>query len=245
MATTWHQDSIEGGVLRVRIDQEGRSVNSFLRGRARRTRGAYCDRTSRSHDSRCGLQEWQVGQFHRRSRRQRAEGSARRGNGSRSIAEGQKIFQRAVRAARTDDRSNLGSCLGGGLEFAMACTYRVADDDRKTLLGLPEVLLGLVPGWGGTVRLPRLVGLEDALGLILTGEMANGRQARSKGLVHDVVPNEALDHVAEEIIRRHPVNSSSLSAQRPAQGKPVFSPARRPLRKRLFEINGVMAQADN
>src|SRR5262249_60269054 len=94
-----------------------------------------------------------------------------------------------------------GACLGGGLEFALACTYRIAADDRKTLLGLPEVKLGLIPGWGGTVRLPRQVGLLAALPLILTGEMVNARQARSMGLVHDAVPTEALESVGEQIIR--------------------------------------------
>jgi 3-hydroxyacyl-CoA dehydrogenase/enoyl-CoA hydratase/3-hydroxybutyryl-CoA epimerase len=94
-----------------------------------------------------------------------------------------------------------GACLGGGLEFAMACRYRIADDHAKTLLGLPEVKLGLIPGWGGTVRLPKLVGLLEALPMILTGRMLSGRQARSKGLVHDLVPVEALPFVGEDLLR--------------------------------------------
>jgi 3-hydroxyacyl-CoA dehydrogenase/enoyl-CoA hydratase/3-hydroxybutyryl-CoA epimerase len=83
----------------------------------------------------------------------------------------------------------------------MSCRYRIADDHVKTLLGLPEVKLGLIPGWGGTVRLPKLVGLIEALPLILTGRMLGGRQARSKGLVHDLVPIEALPFVGEELLR--------------------------------------------
>ena len=94
-----------------------------------------------------------------------------------------------------------GACLGGGLEFAMSCRYRIADDHVKTLLGLPEVKLGLIPGWGGTVRLPKLVGLVEALPMILTGRMLSGRQARSKGLVHDMVPIEALPFVGEDLLR--------------------------------------------
>jgi len=94
-----------------------------------------------------------------------------------------------------------GACLGGGLEFALACRYRIADEGRKTQLGLPEVKLGIIPGWGGTVRLPRTVGFMEALPLLLTGRTLNGRQAARKGLVHDAVPNEALDHVAREILR--------------------------------------------
>ena len=94
-----------------------------------------------------------------------------------------------------------GACLGGGLEFALACRYRIAEEGRKTQLGLPEVKLGIIPGWGGTVRLPRAVGFMEAVPMLLTGKMLNARQAARKGLVHDAVPNEALDHVAREILR--------------------------------------------
>jgi enoyl-CoA hydratase/carnithine racemase len=65
-----------------------------------------------------------------------------------------------------------GSCLGGGLETALACRYRIATQSSKTQLGLPEVMLGLLPGGGGTQRLPRLVGLQKALDLCLTGKQA-------------------------------------------------------------------------
>jgi 3-hydroxyacyl-CoA dehydrogenase / enoyl-CoA hydratase / 3-hydroxybutyryl-CoA epimerase len=68
-----------------------------------------------------------------------------------------------------------GACLGGGLETALACRYRVASDDAKTVVGLPEVMLGLVPGAGGTQRLPRLIGLRAALDLILTGRSLKAR----------------------------------------------------------------------
>lgn len=94
-----------------------------------------------------------------------------------------------------------GACLGGGLEFALACRFRIADDGRKTQLGLPEVKLGIVPGWGGTIRLPQAVGFLEAVPLLLTGRTLGGRQAARKGLVHDAVPNEALDYVAREILR--------------------------------------------
>lgn len=94
-----------------------------------------------------------------------------------------------------------GACLGGGLEFALACRYRIADEGRKTQLGLPEVKLGIVPGWGGTIRLPRAVGFMEAVPMLLTGKTLNARQAARKGLVNDAVPREALDHVAREIVR--------------------------------------------
>jgi 3-hydroxyacyl-CoA dehydrogenase / enoyl-CoA hydratase / 3-hydroxybutyryl-CoA epimerase len=75
-----------------------------------------------------------------------------------------------------------GPCLGGGLEFALACDYRVVIDHPKTQIGLPEIELGLVPGWGGTQRLARVVGLERALQVILQRKRLNAREAAEWGL---------------------------------------------------------------
>ena len=85
-----------------------------------------------------------------------------------------------------------GACLGGGLETALACRYRIATDDPKTSLGQPEVMLGLIPGAGGTQRLPRLVGLRTSLDWILTGRALKPGSARKAGLVDDVVASEIL-----------------------------------------------------
>lgn len=79
-----------------------------------------------------------------------------------------------------------GACLGGGLELALGCRFRVATTDPKTRLGVPEVQLGLIPGLGGTQRLPRLVGVAPALDLLLTGRQIDARKARRIGLVDDV-----------------------------------------------------------
>ncbi|MEH8020978.1 fatty acid oxidation complex subunit alpha FadJ [Rheinheimera metallidurans] len=92
-----------------------------------------------------------------------------------------------------------GPCLGGGLELAMACHSRVASSDNKTVLGLPEVQLGLLPGSGGTQRLPRLVGLQKALDMILTGKQLRATQAKKAGLVDDVVPVSILLDVAVKL----------------------------------------------
>jgi 3-hydroxyacyl-CoA dehydrogenase/enoyl-CoA hydratase/3-hydroxybutyryl-CoA epimerase len=89
-----------------------------------------------------------------------------------------------------------GSCLGGGLEIALACRYRIASDDPKTLLGLPEVMLGLIPGAGGTQRLPRTVGLATSLHMILTGRALKAPRALRAGVVDDVVPEPVLLKVA-------------------------------------------------
>ena len=92
-----------------------------------------------------------------------------------------------------------GYCLGGGLELAMACDIRVAAEDAQ--LGQPEIKLGLIPGGGGTQRLPRLVGHGRALLLNLTGDPISGKQAYEWGLVEKVVPREGLMEAAMEIAR--------------------------------------------
>lgn len=85
-----------------------------------------------------------------------------------------------------------GFCLGGGLEFSLACTYRIALDSPAVLIGLPEVKLGIHPGWGGCVRLPKLIGALQALPLILTGRALKARKAKKLGIVDDVVRTKAL-----------------------------------------------------
>nr|WP_068547887.1 fatty acid oxidation complex subunit alpha FadJ [Thalassotalea crassostreae] len=92
-----------------------------------------------------------------------------------------------------------GPCLGGGLELAMACHMRVASDAGNTVLGLPEVQLGLLPGSGGTQRLPKLVGLQKSLDMMLTGKQLRPKQALKSGLVDDVVPRSILLEAATKL----------------------------------------------
>ncbi len=95
-----------------------------------------------------------------------------------------------------------GACLGGGLETALACRYRIATDHPKTVLALPEVQLGLIPGAGGTQRLPRLIGLQRALDLILTGRTVRARKAYQMGLVDERVHPAILADVAVDRARK-------------------------------------------
>lgn len=89
-----------------------------------------------------------------------------------------------------------GACLGGGLEFALACAYRIAADTPKTVLALPEVQLGLIPGAGGTQRLPKRVGLQVALDMILTGKNVRAKKALQENLVDELVHPSILKKVA-------------------------------------------------
>ncbi len=91
-----------------------------------------------------------------------------------------------------------GICLGGGLEISLASTYRVASDRPDTKMGLPEVRLGILPGWGGSTRLPRLIGIAEALDLILTGKTVSGRKALKLGLIDALIPDAGfLDGVRD------------------------------------------------
>ncbi len=110
--------------------------------------------------------------------------------------EGQEMVNRVETLPKPVVAAIHGACLGGGLELALACHYRVATDHPKTQLGLPEVQLGLIPGAGGCQRLPRLIGLRAALDMILTGKSERAAKALRLGLVDEVVPRSILRHTA-------------------------------------------------
>jgi enoyl-CoA hydratase/carnithine racemase/3-hydroxyacyl-CoA dehydrogenase len=110
-----------------------------------------------------------------------------------------------------------GACLGGGLEAALACHYRVATDHPKTVLALPEVQLGLIPGAGGTQRLPRLIGLQRALDMILTGRNIRAKKAYQMGLVDEVVHPAILREVA--IDRARHLADFSLDSRHSPKGR--------------------------
>lgn len=97
-----------------------------------------------------------------------------------------------------------GFCLGGGLELVLACRYRVADDGPKTRLGLPEVKLGIHPGWGGSVRLPKLIGAMEGMNLVMSGHTISAKAAAKLGLVDAAVPKRQLVHAAKYYVESHP-----------------------------------------
>jgi 3-hydroxyacyl-CoA dehydrogenase/enoyl-CoA hydratase/3-hydroxybutyryl-CoA epimerase len=98
-----------------------------------------------------------------------------------------------------------GFCMGGGVELSLACDYRIATDSDQTRLALPEILLGFPPGWGGTVRLPRLIGGLNALSkMILTGKSYHASQAKQFGLIDEVVPKRQLKRAAAYYIENQP-----------------------------------------
>ena len=95
-----------------------------------------------------------------------------------------------------------GACAGGGLELSLACDYRVASEDRSTRIGLPEVNLGLLPAWGGSTRLPRLIGLPRALQIILRGELMPAAKAKRLGVIDALAPPQCLRDLALRFVAK-------------------------------------------
>ncbi len=105
-----------------------------------------------------------------------------------NIENGQRVFENLARLPCPTVAAIHGACMGGGTELALACRLRIAADDDATKIGLPEVMLGIHPGWGGSARLPRLIGAPDALPAMLTGKPFNARRAKARGLGRSTSP---------------------------------------------------------
>jgi enoyl-CoA hydratase/carnithine racemase len=113
----------------------------------------------------------------------------------------QLLFQRLAALSMPTVAAIEGRCIGGGTELALACTARIAADDPATALALPEVHIGIIPGFGGTQRLPRLIGQRRALNMILTGQAVDARTALSWGLVDRLVEPGGLREQADRLVR--------------------------------------------
>ena len=111
-------------------------------------------------------------------------------DGAEKAAMGQAVFSKIAALPFPTIAVIDGACVGGGLELVLACDYRLARDSEKTRMGLPEVRLGIIPGFGGTQRLPRLIGIQRALDFILTGKLVDAQRAYRAGVVDRVIPRE-------------------------------------------------------
>ncbi|MCY7354022.1 MAG: enoyl-CoA hydratase/isomerase family protein [Lysobacter sp.] len=130
------------------------------------------------------------------------QGFDERGTTGDALRRGQQVFQRLAELPCPTVAAIHGFCMGGGTELALACTYRVASNDGSTRIGLPEVKLGIYPGWGGSVRLPRLVGAPAAFDMMLTGRALSASAARAIGLVDKVVDAAMLVDAAAELVKK-------------------------------------------
>ena len=147
------------------------------------------------------------------------------------VERGQAIFEQIATLPWPTVAAIGGVCVGGGTELALACDYRLMSDAPKARIGLPEVRLGIYPAWGGCTRLPRLVGLQAALDLILTGKSLDARRARRIGLVDEAVPAAIFESFASKFARgklgggkrrrRRPLSLGSLALEANPLGRRV------------------------
>lgn len=144
------------------------------------------------------------------------------------IRRGQQVFQ-AIAELRVPTVAAIhGACLGGGCELALACTWRIASSDPATKIGLPETMLGILPAWGGSTRLPRLVGLPAALGAVLAGARMSAKKAQKIGLVDKVVPREHLVRVARGLFAgARPERASHRLTNNPLAARIIARQARK------------------
>ncbi len=144
------------------------------------------------------------------------------------VSLGQDIFTRLSKLRIPTVAAIHGICLGGGMELTLACDWRIATTEKVTKLGLPETQLGILPAWGGSVRLPKLIGLPAALGLILTGKQVVGVQALKIGVVDDLAHPEYLLETAQKQLAKgkRPAKSPTLLS-RPPLASYVVSKARK------------------
>ena len=128
----------------------------------------------------------------------------RRGTVDDAILRGQSVFQKLAELPCPTVSAIHGFCMGGGTEISLACRHRVASNDPSTRIGLPEVKLGIFPGWGGSARLPRLVGAPAAMDLMLTGRTLSASAAKAMGLIDKTVEPAVLVDAAIGLIESPP-----------------------------------------
>jgi enoyl-CoA hydratase/carnithine racemase len=133
---------------------------------------------------------------------------------------GQRLFNRLQELPFLTVAAIHGACVGGGFELALGCHFQIATVDRRTVLGLPETKLGLIPGWAGTVRLPRLIGLEPTIELITSSRLFDAQAAVEMGLIEQAIPPENLLTAAIELID-HPESWQRAAARKTQQHAPV------------------------
>jgi len=132
--------------------------------------------------------------------------------------QGRAVMARFSRCPFVSVAAIHGASVGGGLELPLWCDFRIASNDRRTVLGLPEVKLGLVPGWAGTARLPRISGFENAADLVATGRLVSAEQAKQMKFIDEVVQQEDLIKKSIELIRRQADSQEFVASRRAIMG---------------------------
>jgi len=193
--------TVSEGIARLRIDLPGAKLNILGSALLVELDGAIAGLSARK-DIRCLLLEsGKPGVFVAGADLHELEGIADSRAAEEKSAFGQELFNRLADLPFTTVAVLNGTAAGGGLELALACDFRLAADTPRTQLSFPETSLGLIPGWGGTYRLPRTVGLMQALQMILGGKAVDGVQAARIRLVDACYPEAFLEEKTAEFLR--------------------------------------------
>ncbi|WP_064748726.1 3-hydroxyacyl-CoA dehydrogenase NAD-binding domain-containing protein [Lysobacter firmicutimachus] len=197
-ARHWHTELRADGVLVLSFDREGAPVNTFAQDVLIELDGLL-ERLALDPPKGLVLRSAKSTGFIAGADIKEFQSFDQKGTVGDAIRRGQQVFQRLAELPCPTVAAIHGFCMGGGTEIALACRYRVASSDGSTRIGLPEVKLGIYPGWGGSVRLPRLVGAPAAFDLMLTGRSLSATAARAIGLVDKIAEPAVLVDTAAGI----------------------------------------------
>ncbi len=198
----WQPSRADDGVVVLTLDRAGSSVNALSRAVLDEL-SEIIERLSFEPPKGIVIRSGKAAGFIVGADIKEFESFERNGTVQDALENGQRIFQKLARLPCPTVAAIHGVCMGGGTELALACRYRVASRAPSTRIALPEVKLGIFPGWGGSARLPRLIGAPAALELMLTGRAASAENAKAIGLVDRLTSPELLLDAAREMIR-HP-----------------------------------------
>ena len=194
----WKTELRQDGVLVLSFDREGESVNTFGQGVLIEL-NSLLERIALEPPKALVLRSAKEKGFIAGADIREFQEFDAKGTIGDSIRRGQNLFQRIAELPFPTVAAIHGFCMGGGTEISLACRYRVASNDPSTKIGLPEVMLGIFPGWGGSARLPQLVGAPAAMDMMLTGRSLSASAARAIGLVDKVVDPAGLIEAAVAI----------------------------------------------
>lgn len=205
----WHPQIRDDGVVVLSLDRHDSSVNAMSQDVLLEL-GDLIERIAMDPPKAVVIQSIKPAGFIAGADLKEFQEFDRRGTVNDAIRRGQSTYQKLAELPCPTVAAIHGHCLGGGTELALACRYRVASNDPSTRIGLPETQLGIFPGWGGSSRLPQLVGAPAAMDMMLTGRNLSASAARSIGLVDKVVaPAVLLDTAVALGCRAPPARSSS------------------------------------
>lgn len=197
----WKTGVDDGGIVTLTLDRNGSSVNAISRAVLDEL-GQIVERLAIEKPAGVIIHSGKPSGFAVGADIKEFVNYAAQGSVLENIENGQRVYEQLARLPCPTVAAIHGACMGGGTELVLACRQRIAVDDDKTRIGLPEVMLGIHPGWGGTARLPRLIGATDALPAMLTGKALSPRRALALGVVDRLAPKAELLAEARVLLRR-------------------------------------------